>query len=422
MSPRSPEFSISSGLAFNQEKHDADYLNGVDLHVGVVGYAYQQVTGDSGAGATLGDFKSSVYGIGPQVGYMFPSARCKAIQPEELCRIRRQKPAGRLESVADISPHPGRKMTAPGVSDCIEIPTTAMIKRHNIWAGGLALLSICALATAAQAQEKAAAPDNGTDPSRISNSFITDFKYLSLRDDFTSEVIDLKFTAAVARHTGLSIDLPVASIDTLGNNDYGIGDFSFKASHVSGMSKKGANVFQAELFLDTADRPELGNGQDVLKLTYIKVIFLPTHAIIAPSFIQNFGFGGKGDRARVNNFVFDLYYVPHFKNPKLYMTIDPNITYNWDTGSSYEGLLVTVGYGLGKAFGKGNGSVYVKPSVYFGDDRPADWGMEVGYRLLAFDIRLPVCGHPDMQKAPDDPAPFAYAFRSFSQVRRPPHR
>ena len=32
----------------------------------------QQLTGDSGEGATLGDFKSRVAGIGPQVGYLFP--------------------------------------------------------------------------------------------------------------------------------------------------------------------------------------------------------------------------------------------------------------------------------------------------------------------------------------------------------------
>ncbi len=40
--------------------------------VGLVGYVYQQVTGDSGSGATLGDFKSGVVGIGPQVGFLFP--------------------------------------------------------------------------------------------------------------------------------------------------------------------------------------------------------------------------------------------------------------------------------------------------------------------------------------------------------------
>ena len=40
--------------------------------VGAVGYVYQQLTGDSGAGATLGDFKSRVLGVGPQIGFVFP--------------------------------------------------------------------------------------------------------------------------------------------------------------------------------------------------------------------------------------------------------------------------------------------------------------------------------------------------------------
>lgn len=41
------------------------------LHLGVVGYAYQQLSGDSGEGAMLGPFESRVFGIGPQIGYKF---------------------------------------------------------------------------------------------------------------------------------------------------------------------------------------------------------------------------------------------------------------------------------------------------------------------------------------------------------------
>ena len=37
----------------------------------LVDYFYQQITGDSGSGAMLGDFKSRVVDIGPQVGYFF---------------------------------------------------------------------------------------------------------------------------------------------------------------------------------------------------------------------------------------------------------------------------------------------------------------------------------------------------------------
>lgn len=80
------EFSAVSGFTYNFENRDTDYQNGVDwhvdigasqflserAHVGVVAYWFQQISGDSGAGAVLGSFKSRVGGIGPQAGFFFP--------------------------------------------------------------------------------------------------------------------------------------------------------------------------------------------------------------------------------------------------------------------------------------------------------------------------------------------------------------
>jgi hypothetical protein len=80
------EFSIVGGFTYNFENDDTDYQNGIDSHidwavsqflneqwhVGLVGYLYYQLTGDSGSGAILGDFKSSVYALGPEAGYFFP--------------------------------------------------------------------------------------------------------------------------------------------------------------------------------------------------------------------------------------------------------------------------------------------------------------------------------------------------------------
>lgn len=80
------EFSAVAGLTYNFENQHTDYQNGIDFHldaaasqflsqwahIGIVGYAYQQLTGDSGSGATLGDFESRVFGIGPEVGLFFP--------------------------------------------------------------------------------------------------------------------------------------------------------------------------------------------------------------------------------------------------------------------------------------------------------------------------------------------------------------
>lgn len=79
------EFSAVLGLTSNFENTSTNYKNGIDSHldwaasqflsanweVGLAGYVYYQLTGDSGAGAKLGPFKSRVAAIGPEVGYAF---------------------------------------------------------------------------------------------------------------------------------------------------------------------------------------------------------------------------------------------------------------------------------------------------------------------------------------------------------------
>jgi hypothetical protein len=80
------EFSAALGFTYNLENTHTQYQNGVDMHLdvgasqfvtkqlqlGVVGYAYQQLSCDSGAGNRLGCFESRVFGLGPQIGYIAP--------------------------------------------------------------------------------------------------------------------------------------------------------------------------------------------------------------------------------------------------------------------------------------------------------------------------------------------------------------
>lgn len=82
------EASAVFGLTYNFINPYTQYKSGTDahfdwaispnlndkFHIGAVGYFYDQITGDSGAGARLGDFKSRVAGIGPQIGFFFPVA------------------------------------------------------------------------------------------------------------------------------------------------------------------------------------------------------------------------------------------------------------------------------------------------------------------------------------------------------------
>ena len=73
------DFSFVAGYMVNTTNNATDYRTGNELHVeavfnqflsetfalGVHGYFYDQVTGDSGSGAILGPFEGEAYGIGP---------------------------------------------------------------------------------------------------------------------------------------------------------------------------------------------------------------------------------------------------------------------------------------------------------------------------------------------------------------------
>ena len=86
-SKRGLELTAFAGMDFNTENHKTDYQSGTQFHldvtiaehlpllgglfgIGANGFYYQQISGDSGSGATLGDFKGRTVGIGPVLSYV----------------------------------------------------------------------------------------------------------------------------------------------------------------------------------------------------------------------------------------------------------------------------------------------------------------------------------------------------------------
>jgi hypothetical protein len=85
--------SAALGFTFNGKNLDIDYDSGTEMHLewslskftasgfsfGLVGYFYQQITGDSGSDARLGAFEGRVVALGPVAGLTIPLAD-RAIQ------------------------------------------------------------------------------------------------------------------------------------------------------------------------------------------------------------------------------------------------------------------------------------------------------------------------------------------------------
>lgn len=80
------EGSLFFGLDFNTENKDTSYKSGIQVHLdgtlaqhfpllsglagaGVTGFWYQQISDDSGDGASLGAFRARAHGIGPVLSY-----------------------------------------------------------------------------------------------------------------------------------------------------------------------------------------------------------------------------------------------------------------------------------------------------------------------------------------------------------------
>jgi hypothetical protein len=88
------EISGNIGYIYNTKNNATDYRTGQELHldymfnkylsaasgIGIQGFFYQQITGDSGSGAVLGPFKGEAAGIGPAVMWSKQYKRKKGLK------------------------------------------------------------------------------------------------------------------------------------------------------------------------------------------------------------------------------------------------------------------------------------------------------------------------------------------------------
>ncbi|MCT8160660.1 hypothetical protein [Pseudoruegeria sp. SHC-113] len=258
----------------------------------------------------------------------------------------------------------------------------------------LCLAPIVALAAPASAQEATAEINNGTNPTLLTTQFGVQYQFNQIDSSLNTGLFEAFFTkpfgeagTRALRFTVPGSDSPFNSNPVYGGtarDDFTLGDISITYIDVFYLTERNGSAFTFELFLDTATTDTAGYGQFVGETSIFYAWFLDNGAIFAPAWVQTFGLEGGNDAGRdVNTTTIDFYYVPKLKNPKYYLTFDPAIIHDWETGDTFGSLQVTAGMLTGKAFG-GDSQVFIKPGVLIGKDRPAEWSLQVGYKVLNF--------------------------------------
>ncbi|MDW4551432.1 hypothetical protein R5H32_18945 [Defluviimonas sp. D31] len=167
-------------------------------------------------------------------------------------------------------------------------------------------------------------------------------------------------------------------------SEFTLGDISLTYIDVFHLTKSNGAAYTLEFFLDTAETDFAGYGQLALETSVFYAWFLDNGSIFAPAWVQTFGLeGGNANGENLNVTTVDFYYVPKLANPKYYLTFDPAVIHDWETDDTFGSLQVTAGMLTGPLFG-GDSQIYIKPGVLFGGDAPADWSIQVGFKVLNF--------------------------------------
>ena len=249
------------------------------------------------------------------------------------------------------------------------------------------LLSMAAFGSSAHAQSVPAAPatqshldeedTTGTNPAKFTRTLILLNEFRSLGEEAAFDEAMFRYIQPFGKNLKVQLSLPLDSIDAGGDTVFGFGELSLKFNYRAWLNERNALIINLDTFWPTATRDEFMSGKYVVDpgFTYA-MFFRQGEMIFAPSLQQKISYAGDADRADVNQTQVDLYFVwrPTKTN---WVTIDPQIVRDWEKDTEFGQLEIEFGRVM-----FGGTSVYLRPGIGIGADRPLEWNLEFGLKVV----------------------------------------
>ena len=250
---------------------------------------------------------------------------------------------------------------------------------------------------AQEAKATDAADKTGTNPINFTFDarLYNEYQWLNTAGDGWQNLTTFEFRVPFAdgkwqfrtrlRSAALEADFNDDGIDDV--DEWGFGDMDFRILTVPYLNirKKMAIATGFEIFLPTASEDPLGANALSLGPQVFAVFFKPFGGffdLIAPAYQHKFSVYEESGVNNVHQGLIDLFLLKTFGNKKQWALIDPQIILDYENEREFVLVDAEVGTMLDDILGTKGHSAYVRPSAGIGQDRPYDFSLEAGYKIV----------------------------------------
>ena len=234
----------------------------------------------------------------------------------------------------------------------------------------------------------------GTNPINFQKELriYNEYTWLNTAGDGTQNLTTVEFRSPLAggkwqfrgraRYNSLTADFNDDGVDDV--DETGLGDVDMRFLTVPYL--KGANGIAVglEVFLDTASEDALGAGSTSLGPQVFYGRFFP-RGLFAPGLQYKFSVDEDAGRSEVDQIIIDLNFLLMAKDKTSWFFTDPQIVIDNETDEVFAIVDLEWGWMLAKWWPDMKGhSVYIRPSIGVGADRPTDGSVELGYKIVGW--------------------------------------
>ena len=247
---------------------------------------------------------------------------------------------------------------------------------------GSAFLSIPALAEDADLKAAMAKDKTGTNPVNFTHDFrlYNEFQFLNVAGDGFSNVTTLEYRHPLGdgkwqvrgRVRGVKIEADANNDGNDNLDEFGLGDIDLRILTVPylDMPNKFAIATGLEFFFPTASDDVLGSETLSLGPQVFGVFFTPfgiPGTLIAPAYQHKFSIAEESGAKNEHKGLFDLFILWSSKDKQTWALVNPQMVLDYKQDREFGFVEAEVG----RMIGSGH-SIYVRPSIGIGHDRPTD--------------------------------------------------